>query len=518
MNRRSFLQAAVASVAGVALGGQVRRASAAAVGGKPNIVIVFADDMGYGDVTCYNPQSKIPTPRMDRLATEGMRFTDAHSPSSVCTPSRYGLLTGRYCWRTDLKRSVHFNYEPPLIEPSRLTVASLLKKEGYRTACIGKWHLGMGWTAKEGEFFDFNRPLPWPGGTMPREEEDKIDLTKPIKGGPTELGFDVFYGAATCATCNVPYGIITGDRFLEEPTEYYEGKYLEQRSGYKSPSWDDSQADVIFAREGVKFIGESAKKGEPFFLYLPASSPHEPCEPEVIPEFMRGASEAGPRGDMVSLVDWMVGQVVDALEDAGVAENTLIIVTSDNGAKPGSYNRFTHGHKSCGELRGFKGSIWEGGHRVPMIVRWPGVVEAGSVSDQLVGLQDVTATVAEALGVVLPDDAAEDSISFMPALRQDRASGAVRQDLIHHSTLGVFAIRKGDWKLIIDCDNSGDVGRGVDGNRGSRPNPEMESQLYNLADDPYELYNRIDDDREIAAELRQLAEAYQKAGRSNRPV
>ena len=477
----------------------------------PNIVFILADDMGYGDVGVYNPQSKIPTPHMDALASEGMRFTDAHSASTVCTPSRYGILTGRYCWRTPLKRAVFFNYEPPLIETSRETVASMLKAKGYRTAALGKWHLGMGWSSKPGQSFNFNRPFPWPGGTLPREEEDKIDFTVPIKGGPTELGFDVFYGSATCSTCNVPYGLINGNRFVEQPTEYYEGRYLEQRSGYKAPSWDDAQADPITTEQTVKFIHESAAAGEPFFAYVAASAPHEPCETAVIPEFMHGASEAGPRGDMVALVDWMVGEIVEALEEAGVADNTLLIVTSDNGPKPGSYNRYTYGHKAAGEWRGFKGGIWEGGHRVPLIVRWPGKVAENSVSDQLVGLQDFMATAADALDVELPDDA-EDSISFLPALTQSGEDAEVREDLIHHSTNGVFSMRRGDWKLIIDCDNSGDGGRGVHGNRGTRPDPELKSQLYNLADDPFELYNLIDDEPEVAGELRRLAETYQKSG------
>lgn len=483
---------------------------------RPNIVFMLADDMGYGDVGCYNAQSKIPTPHMDRLAAEGMRFTDAHSSSSVCTPSRYGILTGRYCWRTSLKRSVHFNYEPPLIEMSRLTVASMLKTEGYRTACVGKWHLGLGYSAKEGQVFDFDRPQPWPGGMLPKTEEMKIDFSKPLKGGPITLGFDLFYGTSACSTCNVPYGLIEGDRFIEQPTEYYEGKYLEQRSGWKAPGWNDEQADMLFLKKGVEFIQESAESGEPFFLYLPASTPHEPCEPEVIPEFMRGASEAGPRGDMVALFDYMVGEVMNALDEAGVADNTLLIVTSDNGAKPGSYNRLTHGHQSCGYLRGFKSSTWEGGHRVPMIVRWPAVVKLNTVSHQLVGLQDFMATVADVLDLAIPENAAEDSISFLPALNGVEQSESARSNLMHHSALGVFAIRQGPWKLIIDCDNSGGVKvfHQFGADEGTGPQPHMESQLYHLVDDPFEVYNRIEDNAEIAADLRRLAEAQQQSARS----
>jgi arylsulfatase A len=481
---------------------------------KPNIVFILADDMGYGDVGCYNPQSKIPTPNMDQLAAEGMRFTDAHSSSAVCTPSRYGILTGRYCWRTNLKNGVLFNYEPPLIESTRMTVASLLKEQGYRTGCFGKWHLGMNWSVKPGGQFDFNKPLPWPGGTMPREEEDQIDFTRPVTGGPVELGFDTFFGSPSCPTCNVPYCYVEGDQIVVQPTDYYEGKYLEQRSGYRSPGWDDAEVDIVFTEKATDFIRESANVDTPFFVYLAASSPHEPCEDAVIPEFMRGKSQAGPRGDMVALVDWMVGQVMETLTEAGVADNTLLIVTSDNGAKPGSYNRYTYGHKSCGDLRGFKGGIWEGGHRVPMLVRWPGRVERGSVSNQLVGLQDFMATAADVVNVDIPDNAAEDAISFLPALKQVSDTGAARQDLIHHSSFGVFSIRSGDWKLIVDCDNSGDGGRSVDGNRGTRPNPDMRGQLYNLADDPFEVHNRIARESRVAQELHELLDKYQSAGRS----
>ncbi len=483
---------------------------------RPNVVFILADDMGYGDVGCYNPGSRIPTPHMDRLAAGGMRFTDAHSAATVCTPSRYAILTGRYCWRSALKRSVLFSYEPPLIERTRTTVASFLRGHGYRTACIGKWHLGIGFSARPGTTFDSDRPLPWRGGTLPREEEDKIDFTRPLTGGPVELGFDVFVGTASCPTCNVPYALIEGDRFVEQPTEYYRGKYLEQRSGYRAPGWDDAQADVIFTRKATEFIRDAAPRESPFFLYLAASAPHEPCEPEVIPEFMRGASEAGPRGDMVALVDWMIGRVLAALDESGVADDTLVIVTSDNGAKPGSYNRFTHGHKSCGDLRGFKGSIWEGGHRVPLIVRWPGRVQAGSVSDRLVGLQDFMATMAEILGEELPPDAAPDSVSFLSALRGDGDPEAAREDLIHHSTTGVFAIRRGPWKLIIDCDNSGDFGRGVHGNRGTGPRPDMKSQLYNLRDDLFEIHNLVDREPAVARELRELATRQRATGRTAR--
>lgn len=473
----------------------------------------MADDMGYGDVGCYNRDSKIPTPNMDRLAAGGIRFTDAHSPSAVCTPSRYGVLTGRYCWRTPLKRSVLFNYEKPLIEPARMTVASMLRAHGYRTACIGKWHLGLGWGIKDGEQFDFGRPLPWPGGALPREEEEKIDFTRPITGGPTELGFDYFFGTGSCSTCNPPYCFIENDRTVGIPDVYNEAGFPEERRGFMVPGWDHAKADTTFTEKAVQIVEEYTRRDDPFFLYLGASAPHEPCVEDVTPVFVRGASQAGPRGDLVALYDWMVGQVVDAVDRAGIGDNTLIMVTSDNGAKPGCLNK-TYGHKSCGDWRGYKGYIWEGGHREPCVARWPGRISPGSVCDHLIGLQDLMATAADVVGYTLPVDAAEDSISFLPSLLDPSGKKSARKDLIHHSCEGVFSIRKEWWKLVIDCDNSGDSGRGFQGGAGTGPDPDMKGQLYNLEDDPQEVFNLIDRVPEKAEELRTLAGDYQAMGRS----
>ncbi len=483
---------------------------------QPNIVLIVADDMGYGDVGCYNPQSKIPTPNMDRLAEIGIKFTDAHSPSSVCTPSRYGILTGRYAWRTDLKRGVFFNYERPLIEPTRLTIASALQKIGYATACIGKWHLGLGWQEKRGTDFDFDKPWPWPGGTMPKEEESKIDFSQPFFGGPTELGFDYFFGSSSCPTCNPPYCYVEKDKVLNQPSEYYQGKYLEQRDGYRSPEWKEDKVDPTFTQKAIEFINKATDENKPFFLYLPSSTPHEPCEEDVIPEFMRGVSDAGARGDMVALFDWMVGQIMHTLKEKGLFDNTLLIVTSDNGAKPGDYNRYTYGHKSCGDWRGWKGGIWEGGHRVPLIVSWPQKIPKGSTNTQLIGLQDIPGTIAEVMDITLPSNAAEDSHSFYSELKGEQNLNP-RKDLIHHSAMGVFAIRSGNWKLIVDTDGSGDYGRGVHGNSGTPPEPREKGQLYNLVDDPFESYNLIDKEPEKAQELKMLLAHYQKEGRSVDP-
>ncbi|MBT7101415.1 sulfatase-like hydrolase/transferase, partial [Candidatus Poribacteria bacterium] len=261
---------------------------------RPNIVFIMADDMGYGDVGCYNPDSKIPTPNMDRLAEEGVRFTDAHSPSAVCTPTRYGVLTGRYCWRSALKHSVLFGYEPPLIEPERLTVAGLLKRAGYHTAAIGKWHLGLGYSAKPGEDVDFDRPLPW--GNATREFEEQIDFTARITGGPTELGFDYFFGASGCPTCQPPYGFIEDDRFVDPPSEYHDDPVFTSRPGMMSPGWRHKDADPKIAAKAVEYIESRAGSDAPFFVCLTSDAPHEPCTDEDNPEFARGKSDAGPRG------------------------------------------------------------------------------------------------------------------------------------------------------------------------------------------------------------------------------
>lgn len=481
----------------------------------PNIIVILADDMGYGDLGCYNPQSKIPTPNMDKLARQGIRFTDAHSGASVCTPSRYSLITGRYAWRTALTKQVFYNYEPPLIEPSRMTIASLLKQQGYRTAAVGKWHIGLGWPLKPGTSFNMQKPLPWPGGTLPRQEEEKIDFKAPITGGPTELGFDYFFGSNACPTCNTPYCYIENNRVVEQPTAYYAGKYLEQRGGFRSADFDEKTVDSLYTAKAIQFIEQSTKSRSPFFLYLAASAPHEPAEEEVVPAFLRNKSKAGPRGDLVAYFDWMVGKIMAALQKTGADKNTLLIVTSDNGPKPGNFNRVTYGHKAAGDWRGFKGSVWEGGHRVPLIVRWPGKVKAGTVSEQLIGLQDLMATFAALHGVTLPDDAGEDSISFLDALLKPSGSGKQgRSDIIFHSTNGVFSIRKGPWKLIPDCDNSGDGGRGVHGNNGTGPDTTLASQLYHLENDPFELYNLAKRNAPMEQELRNLLTRYQQEGRS----
>ena len=482
----------------------------------PNIIFIMADDMGYGDVGCYNPDSKIPTPNMDQLAQEGIRFTDAHSPSAVCTPTRYGVLTGRYCWRSRLKRGVLYGYEPALIEPERLTVASLLKNAGYNTACVGKWHLGIGFSTKLGYDYDFDAPLPW--GNAKRELEEHIDFHAPLTGGPNAIGFDYFYGTAGCPTCQPPYGFIENDAFVEIPSEYRGVPDFTGRPGMTAPSWQHKDADPMIAQKAVEYIDGQADSDEPFFLYLTPSAPHEPCVEEVVPEFARGQSDAGPRGDLVWLVDWMVGKVMEALDRTGKTDETLIFVTSDNGALPGDrikgsnspmpYNLYDH--KSCGDWRGYKAHIWEGGHREPLIARWPGVIEPDTQTDALACLTDLMVTCAAIVGTDIPDDAGQDSCNILPALLGEETEHALREAIVHHSSNGVFSIRHNEWKLIIGTQGSGGWPPPSDGG----PKPGTPGQLYHIFNDPSETDNLWSSRPEIVERLTALLERFKQEGHS----
>jgi arylsulfatase A-like enzyme len=461
---------------------------------KPNIIFIMADDMGYGDVGCYGA-TKIQTPNMDRLARDGMRFTDAHSSSAVCTPSRYSVLTGRYCWRTPLKKWVLWGFEPPLIEPHRLTVAAMLKEAGYATAAIGKWHLGLTWTTVD--------------GSLPREDGTNVDYSVPIPGGPRELGFDTSF-IITGSLDMAPYCFIEDDQVFGIPTVEKDPYNPQQRKGLMTPGWRDDQVDVIFTQKAVEFIDNHAEEnpGQPFFLYLTPSAPHRPCIP---PDFVRGKSQAGPRGDMVALVDWLVGQVDAALERHNLVENTLIIVTSDNGARLLDFYGHDYGHRSCGNLRGQKADIWDGGHREPFIARWPGVIQAASTSAELICLGDLMATCAEIVGRKLPENAAEDSFSFLPALAGTTSGTPVRPAIVHHSGDGMFSIRKGKWKLIL--------GRGSGGftvPKRIEPKPgDPQGQLYDMETDLQETNNFWTGRPEVVEQLTSILDHYIETGRSN---
>lgn len=481
---------------------------------RPNIVIVLADDMGYGDVGVLNPNSRIPTPHMDAVAGRGISFTDAHAASAVCTPSRYAILTGEYCWRSDLQRGVFAGYEPPLIGAEQETIARTLRRAGYQTAAIGKWHLGLGYTAKPGADLDFGRPVPWPVAT--RDFEEAVDFEAALWGGPLDLGFDEFFGTSGCPTCQPPYGWIDGDRFVEPPDVYEETAPYTGRPGMRSASWEHRDADPIIIDRAVDFIGRQTPD-EPFFLYVGLDAPHEPCVDEVIPEFARGKSDAGPRGDLVWLVDHAVGQIVEALTAAGQLDNTLLIVTSDNGALPGDrvidvdgvevYR--TYDHDASGGWRGFKAHIWEGGHREPLLIQWPDRIPAARSCDALVSLTDLMATAAAIVGEPLPDGAGADSFDLTELL-DDPDLPSPRASLIHHSQRGVFAVREGSWKAIFDSEGSG----GWPPPRGEGPVPGTRGQLYDLSVDPTESENLWDERPDVIEQLRAVLDTATTSGRT----
>ncbi len=477
---------------------------------RPNIVYILADDLGYGDVGCFNPQSKIRTPNLDRLASQGIRFTDAHSPSSVCTPTRYGILTGRYCWRSRLTSQVLTPWATTLIEEGRLTAPQLLQQHGYSTACIGKWHLGWNWPTKDG--------LPAASGPT---RLSNVNFTKPIAGGPITRGFDTYFGVDL--PNYPPYIYIENDHTVGIPS--VPNWPVQNRPGPMLPGWNWVNILPDCAARAVKYIEDAAKAqpARPFFLYFALTSPHYPVVPD--PEF-RGKSGAGEYGDFVVQTDAVVGQVLDALQRTGLADNTLVIFTSDNGPevveiRPGAYDRLKeYGHASMGQLRGCKRDLWEGGHRVPFIARWPGQIPAGKTSDETICHVDFFATIASLLGAKRPDDAAEDSYNILPALRGEKLDQPIRPATVHHAASGKFAIRHGEWVLIdapTGDDNGGPQRRGepqwFKDQRGYQPH-DQPGELYNLAKDISQRDNLYAQQPEKVRELKELLAKYQREGRS----
>ena len=387
---------------------------------------------------------------MDRLAAEGLRFTDAHTPAAVCTPTRYGALTGRYCWRTRLQKIVLWTeYEEPLIEPSRETVARVVQRAGYRTGAIGKWHLGLNFGKPGGGFVRGKSDhMKGAGGTR------EVDFTRPVQGGPSALGFDRSFLLPGGINLE-PHFWIEDDRIVGTPSVWRANgaptrpgtSGVEVHEGWMTEGWSDEAIGPTLTAKAEAFIAESAAAKQPFFLYFASQAPHRNCTP---PEFARGKSQAGVRGDMVWEFDWTVGRVLAKLDELGIADNTIVIVTSDNGAVPKSDEGDDFGHKSNGDLRGAKGGLFEGGHRVPFLVRWPGHAPAGKTNGSLVVLTDLMATLAEVVGATLPAGAAPDSFSVLPALRGTAMDSAARPAVVLHSGAGHFAIRRGPWKLICD--------------------------------------------------------------------
>ena len=461
---------------------------------KPNILYILADDMGIGDVSCLNPQSAWQTPNLDRLAGQGIRFTDAHSASGVCTPSRYALLTGRYSWRGPLKQGVLHGYDPSLIEPGRLTVPALLRAHGYDTAMIGKWHLGLDWTQK-----------------APKPAE--VDFTKPFGGGPTAHGFDRFFGIAASLDMP-PYVYLENDRALNLPTAVIADSPHPRmwRAGLISPDFHHQDVQPRFTERALAYLAEraAARDGKPFFLYLAFSSPHTPIIPT---QPFEGKTRTNPYGDFVVQIDASVGQLLAALDSQGFATNTLVIFTADNGCAPAAnfqeLRKFHH-DPSAG-FRGHKADLFEGGHRVPFIARWPGHTPAGTRCAQTIGQLDLLATCADLLGVRLPDSAGEDSLSILPLLCGQEMASPRRQALVHQSSNGSFAIRQDNWKLCL-CPDSGGWSFPRPGRGEADGLPRF--QLYDLDADPAEKNNLEATHPEIVQRLGSLMRDYIQRGRS----
>ncbi|HEY3901591.1 MAG TPA: arylsulfatase [Chthoniobacter sp.] len=482
----------------------------AAVAANPNIIYILCDDLGYGDVRCLNENGKIATPNMDHLAAGGMIFTDAHSGSAVCSPTRYGIITGRYSWRSPLQSGVLGGLSPRLIEPERMTVANLLKAHGYTTGCIGKWHLGMDWTKLSGTDvanLDVEKP----------DQVHNVDYSKPIKNGPNSVGFDYYYGISASLDM-VPYTYIENNHVTALPTvdkqfPMYEGRLKSMtRKGPGAPDFEVVDVLPTLARKAVDFVGEhatDAKAGKPFFLYLPLNSPHTPIVPNAN---WLGKSGISPYADYVMETDWAIGEVLKALEERGLADNTLVFMASDNGCSPSAdfAELAQKGHNPSYVFRGTKADIWDGGHHIPFLARWPGKIKAGSKSDQITWLGDFMATCAEIVEAKLPDNAAEDSASLLPTLL-GKSDKPLHEAIVHHSVNGSFAIREGKWKLEL-CSGSGGWSFPKPGTAAAQKLPPV--QLYDMTADIGEKANTQGDHADLVERMTRLLEKYVADGRS----
>jgi arylsulfatase A len=506
MNMRINSRYALLALLATSMHGAEAQPAAKGQAGLPNIVYILADDLGYGDLTAYQPQGRIRTPHIDRLAAEGMRFTDAHSPSSVCTPTRYALLTGRYPWRSRLPVGVLKGYSRPLIEADRPTVASLLAAHGYRTAVIGKWHLGLGWTPRPEHADSLRRPRYGISDEMP---PDQVDVAAPITEGPNTVGFG--YSFVLPASLDMPpYAYVRDHRLIEpltaqtplhKPDTGYAGAFW--RAGRMSPSFDFHDVLPRFFREAQDFL-RAQSPAKPFFLYLPLPAPHTPWMPT---DPWKGRSMAGEYGDFVEQLDAAVGRLVATLDSMGLRDNTLLVFTSDNGPYWRSDYIAKYGHRSAGPLRGMKGDAHEGGHRVPFIVRWPARVAPGSVSVATTTLANLMATVADITGTHDRTYAAEDSYSILPVLTGASTRVPDQPAVVHHSSAGFFAIRMGDWKLVEGLGSGGfTVPRHVKPEPGG---PVM--QLFNLRDDIGETRDLIRAHPDKAAELKAMLDRIRQA-------
>jgi arylsulfatase A-like enzyme len=484
---------------------------------KPNILLILADDLGYGDVNCYNDRAKVPTPNLDRLAREGMRFTDAHSPATVCTPSRYSLMTGQMAFRVpNGGRVFEAVGGPSLIAPGRLTLPGMLRAQGYATACVGKWHVGLTFFDQDGQ--------PIRGNGV--EAVQRVDFSRRIEGGPVDHGFDRFFGTACCPTTDYLYAFIEGDRVPVPPASKLDKSPLPKhpyaddcRAGLIATNFPMEEIDLVFLKKSREFLEQHVRSapGKPFFLYHAAQAVHLPSFPA---DQFKGKTKAGPHGDFIHELDYVVGELLGTLDKLGVADNTLVIFTSDNGPETTAviHMRADYGHDGARPWRGLKRDDWEGGHRVPFLVRWAGQVKPGTTSAQLTSLTDVMATVAAIIGTDLPKDAAEDSFNLLPALL-GKNIGPIRPYLLEQAFSGsrTLSIRRGHWKYL---DHTGSGGNRYENNPELKPfilpdtAPDAPGQLYNLEADPGETRNLYFDQPQIVKELKALLDQSKASGRS----
>lgn len=465
---------------------------------RPNIIYILADDMGYGDISALNESSKIQTPNIDRIVHEGINITDAHSSSAVCTPSRYSILTGRYCWRTRLKEGVLFGASPSLMDLKRKNVASLLQENGYNTACIGKWHLGLDWTKKDNDL-----PI----------DVSNIDFSQPFHNGPIDLGFDYFFGISASLDMS-PYVYLEQNKATAIPTMNRSADiFCREGIGVEDLMPEDVLPDLT--KKTVHYIKNHSEDG-PFFIYMPLNAPHTPIAPSK--EFIN-KSGIGPYGDFCLEVDWSVGEILKALDQCKLADNTLIVFTSDNGCSPivftkenGNLDIEASGHHPSYHFRGYKSDIYEGGHRVPFVARWPNKIKKGIECKEPVGLTDFFATIANILDYPIQDNEGEDSFSLLPVFEDKQLDDQDREGIVHHSIYGYFSIRKGKWKLEM-CRGSGGWGNPTEDEANLSELPNL--QLYDMEKDYRETKNIVFEHPEIVEELTALLNKYIEEGRSS---
>lgn len=479
---------------------------------KPNIVIIYADDMGYGDLNCQNENSKIPTPNLDQLASEGMRFTDAHSSSGICSPSRYALLTGTYHWRRQF--GIVGAFGTPFFDKSDVTLPQVLKENGYKTACIGKWHLGWNWEFKNDPS---GRVMQW-GKIREFYQPEDIDWGQPIGGGPLDRGFDYYFGDGTINF--PPYAWVENDRIVEPPTEVMdvhnvgydieEGEW-EFRPGPKVKDWNPYKVLPTLTEKTVQWINEQ-DPSKPFFLYFALPSPHAPIIPN---DEFKGKSSAGPYGDYVYQTDWVAGQVLKALKENGLEENTIVIFSSDNGPEHYAFARAEkYDHFSMGEFRGLKRDVWEGGHHVPFIVKWPDHIAPGSVSKEVISQVDIMATLASITNTSLPENSAPDSYNLTPLLKGKVYGSPLREATVHNTNEKIWGLRKGKWLYINGP--SGEHSKMPDSFKELRKYKDFETAglLFDMDKDAEQQNNLYGQYPEIIKGMQGILQTYQQQGYS----